>query len=298
MFPDRAGLYSGAAEDVPSHRTGPASFGSSFPPAPVLPSATAVQFRETYGQPIHVFYGSSECGGICYDREGGAAERGTVGTPVEGVRIFAQADSRPGRRSCYRRVCRRRRDGYLPESDSRLGAGRFETNDVGAWRGGELVLTAPRRSRHQRARPQSRPIGESRSVLTALDGVDEAVVIGVTSPRGGEEIVRAVVACADGRLNYQRCDGVVPAASSPITKCPAASSSWTRSRAPRAARSTGPPCSRWERRRTRVPCMADRGSRWLPSPFLVASAGLHAAALAALVASPQSWQPGADRDHR
>ena len=35
--------------------------------------------------------------------------------------------------------------------------------------------------------------------------------------------------------------------------------------------------------------MADRSSRWLPSPFLGASAGIHAAALAALVASPQSW---------
>ena len=30
---------------------------------------------------------ASECGGICYDREGGAAERGTVGEPVDGVRL-------------------------------------------------------------------------------------------------------------------------------------------------------------------------------------------------------------------
>ena len=45
---------------------------------------------------------------------------------------------------------------------------------------------------------------EIEKVLAGLDGVDEAVVLGVTSPRGEEEIVRAVVACADGRLNYQR----------------------------------------------------------------------------------------------
>ena len=35
--------------------------------------------------------------------------------------------------------------------------------------------------------------------------------------------------------------------------------------------------------------MADRRSGWRPSPFLAASVGVHGAALAALVASPQSW---------
>jgi acyl-CoA synthetase (AMP-forming)/AMP-acid ligase II len=52
-----------------------------------LAARTAAGFREVYGLPVHVFYGASECGGICYDREGGAAERGTVGSPVDGVRI-------------------------------------------------------------------------------------------------------------------------------------------------------------------------------------------------------------------
>src|SRR5262249_30644479 len=44
-------------------------------------------FRERFDRPVHVFYGASECGGITYDREGGAAERGTVGTPVDGVTV-------------------------------------------------------------------------------------------------------------------------------------------------------------------------------------------------------------------
>ena len=52
-----------------------------------LAAATAAGFREVFGLPVHVFYGASECGGICYDREGGAAERGTVGSPVEGVTV-------------------------------------------------------------------------------------------------------------------------------------------------------------------------------------------------------------------
>jgi long-chain acyl-CoA synthetase len=166
-----------------------------------LASSTAVQFRETYGQPIHVFYGSSECGGICYDREGGAAERGTVGTPVEGVRIFLKPiDQDDGLVTVESAGVA---DGYLPDRDSRLGAGRFETHDVGAWQGGELALKR-RVDRVINLRGRKVDPSEIEKVLTALDGVDEAVVLGVTSPRGGEEIVRAVVACADGRLNYQR----------------------------------------------------------------------------------------------
>jgi peptidoglycan-N-acetylglucosamine deacetylase len=35
--------------------------------------------------------------------------------------------------------------------------------------------------------------------------------------------------------------------------------------------------------------MADPASRSRPSPFLVASAGLHGVALATLIASPRSW---------
>ena len=167
----------------------------------VLPSATAAQFRETYGQSVHVFYGSSECGGICYDREGGAAERGTVGTPVDGVRILLKPiDGHEGVVTVESAAVG---ETYLPDRDSRLGSGRFETSDVGVWQGGELALRR-RVDRVINLRGRKVDPSEIERVLAALDGVDEAVVIGVTSGQGGEEIVRAVVACADGRLNYQR----------------------------------------------------------------------------------------------
>jgi acyl-CoA synthetase (AMP-forming)/AMP-acid ligase II len=93
-------------------------------------------------------------------------------------------------------------DTYLPERDSRLGAGRFETSDVGAWQGGEIALRR-RVDRVINLRGRKVDPSEVEKVLAALDGVDEAVVIGVTSPGGGEEIVRAVVACAASRLSYQ-----------------------------------------------------------------------------------------------
>ena len=169
----------------------------------VLSDTTAVQFRETYGKPVHVFYGSSECGGICYDREGGAAERGTVGTPVEGVRLSLKLldpdDDQEGLVAVESAAVG---ETYLPDRDSRLGAGRFETSDVGAWQGGELVLR--RRIDHViNLRGRKVNPSEIEKILVALDGVDEAVVIGVTSPDGGEETIRAVVACAAGGLNYQ-----------------------------------------------------------------------------------------------
>ena len=40
--------------------------------------------------PIHTFYGCSECGGITYDREGAAVERGTVGQAMENVTLVVR----------------------------------------------------------------------------------------------------------------------------------------------------------------------------------------------------------------
>lgn len=166
----------------------------------VLPSAIAIQFRETYGQPVHAFYGSSECGGICYDREGGAAERGTVGSPVDGVRVSLSPSDQPEGRVVVESAAVAAT--YWPDSDVRLGAGRFETSDVASWSGAELVL---RRRVDRVINLRGRKVDplEIEQVLAALEGVNEAVVLGVKSPRG-EDVIRAVVACAAGRLDYQR----------------------------------------------------------------------------------------------
>src|SRR5256885_15373074 len=50
-----------------------------------LPVATAKKFRERFGLPIHSFYGASECGGICYDREAKNEVEGFVGAPMKDV---------------------------------------------------------------------------------------------------------------------------------------------------------------------------------------------------------------------
>ena len=168
----------------------------------LLPSATAVKFRHIFGQPVHNFYGSSECGGICYDREGGAAERGTVGTPVDGLRLSLLPQEHysveeglvvvesPGVGETY-----------LPERDSRLGSGRFETSDVGAWRDGELVLRR-RVDRVINVRGRKVDPAEVEMVLLSLDGVEEVVVLGMPSPNGRDDIVSAALVCRSVRPTY------------------------------------------------------------------------------------------------
>jgi long-chain acyl-CoA synthetase len=169
----------------------------------LLPGAAAAQFHETYGQAVHTFYGSSECGGICYDRQGGAAERGTVGLPVDGVRVSLMAGEElfPDEGLV---VAESSAVGatYLPRVDSRLSSGRFETNDIGAWQGDEIALRR-RMDRVINVRGRKVDPSEVEVVLSALEGVEEVVVIGMASPDGSDEIVRAVLACPSIRPKFR-----------------------------------------------------------------------------------------------
>lgn len=162
-----------------------------------LPPEVAVRFRAVYGRSVQVFYGASECGGICFDRDGGAGERGTLGTPVDGVRVSLEATGEGGDGGFVTVSSPAVTAGYHPEPDPCLGGGRFRTSDLGAFRNGELVLLGRRDDlinvRGKKVNPR-----EVEEVLIALAGVDEAVVLGVPAPEGGGEVVRAVVACRPG----------------------------------------------------------------------------------------------------
>lgn len=52
-----------------------------------LPTETARAFEKKFHRRIHAFYGSSETGGIAYDRGGGLTLEGGVGTALRGVTI-------------------------------------------------------------------------------------------------------------------------------------------------------------------------------------------------------------------
>ncbi|MFL6202813.1 MAG: class I adenylate-forming enzyme family protein [Thermoanaerobaculia bacterium] len=159
--------------------------------APLSP-VTARRFREAFGLPVHVFYGASECGGICYDREGTAGERGTVGTPVEGVSVVLEEGVITVRSPAVAA-------GYIPHGDERLGSGRFVAGDMAVWSGGsggrdgELALCGRTDDlvniKGKKVNPR-----EVEAVLAQLPGVREVAVLGMSPPDGSGEVLRAVVA--------------------------------------------------------------------------------------------------------
>ena len=172
----------------------------------LLPAETSARFHATFGLRVHVFYGASETGGICYDRAGGAAERGTVGEPVEGVSVELAAvgnDDAAAETAC--RVVVRGpalAASYLPAEAHRLDGRRYVTDDLGEWRGGELALVGRLNDlinvKGKKVNPR-----EVERVLAGLPAVDEALVTATPDAAGRAVRVRAVVACRPGSLTTQ-----------------------------------------------------------------------------------------------
>jgi acyl-CoA synthetase (AMP-forming)/AMP-acid ligase II len=226
VIPETAGVYdpfvtaarAGATffPTVPAYLDALARMGDPPPRPPALrlvitagaplSALTSARFRETFGLPVHVFYGSSECGGICYDREGGAAERGTVGSPVDGVRIVLEpagigigqiAGDAGGRVTVESPAVAA---GYLPDPDpDRLADGRFRAGDLAVWQGDELALRGRVDDlvniKGKKVNPR-----EVEAILAGLPGVEDAVVLGIPLGCRGE-VLRAVVACRPGSLD-------------------------------------------------------------------------------------------------
>lgn len=158
-----------------------------------LPAEVSAAFRQRFGRDVHPFYGASEVGGICFDRRGGAAERGTVGTPVEGVEVELEpVEGTDGERVVVR----------SPAAALDLPAGRFVTRDLARWRDGELMLLGRLDDlinvKGKKVNPR-----EVERVLAALPGVEEAAVLDA-APDGARPRVRAVVACPAGSLDPAR----------------------------------------------------------------------------------------------
>lgn len=184
----------------------------------LLPATTSARFRERFGRSVHGFYGASECGGICYDREGGAAERGTVGAPVDGVQVDlvpvnggGGADASDPCAAGETRVVVRSPAvalGYLPPEPERLGPhpdggpAFYRTDDLAEWRDGELALLGRLNDlinvRGKKVNPR-----EVERVLRDLAAVRDVVVTAAPAPDGGGQRVRAAIACDPGSLDTE-----------------------------------------------------------------------------------------------
>ena len=94
-----------------------------------LPIGVATKFREKFGLPIHSFYGASECGGICYDREAASDSEGFVGAPMKDVDLEMVDPSAEASQVRVRSTAAG--DGYFPEPDEgKLGDGVFVPDDL------------------------------------------------------------------------------------------------------------------------------------------------------------------------
>lgn len=86
VFPSIPAVYRAlAAASLP--RSALASLRVAISAGAPLPPETAREFAAKFGCRIHAFYGSSETGGIAYDRTGGATMTGGVGRAMQGVQI-------------------------------------------------------------------------------------------------------------------------------------------------------------------------------------------------------------------
>ena len=159
-----------------------------------LPLAVALKFRERFGLTIHSFYGSSECGGICYDRKARLLKEGYVGEVMEGVSIELLDPA--GASTQIAVHSRAAGDGYhpLPE-EAKLRPGRFVPDDL-LQAGGDGFRIVGRISDVINVAGKKVNPAEVEAILRECEGISEAVVFGRMSPRRNEEVAACVVAAA------------------------------------------------------------------------------------------------------
>ena len=159
-----------------------------------LSRSVAKTFREKFKQPIHSFYGASECGGICYDEEGTTFEDGLVGRPMRGVEI--ELDDPTTSASQIRVRSQAVSDGYFPEPDEqKLGNGVFVPDDLLAPHNSVLKIVGRVSDVINVAGKKVNP-AEIEAHLLRFEGVRQAVVFGCPTGTGlrNEEVAACVMA--------------------------------------------------------------------------------------------------------
>ena len=157
-----------------------------------LPLAGARKFRQKFNQPIHSFYGSSECGGICYDRDASLLEQGFVGQPMRGVDLELLELDAPATLVRVRSAAAG--DGYFPEPDEeKLGQGKFIPDDLLSVSGDGLRIVGRVSDIINVAGKKVNP-AEVEAELLRFSGVRAAVVFGRDSILRNEEVAACVVA--------------------------------------------------------------------------------------------------------
>ena len=157
-----------------------------------LPVSVAKKFREKFGLPIHSFYGASECGGICYDRDATNEVEGFVGQPMKGVDAELIDPTAPSSQIRVRSAAVG--DGYFPERDEEKLSGEiFVPDDLLAHDGAGFRIVGRISDVINVAGKKVNP-AEVEAYLLRFSGVRQAVVFGRQSALRNEEVTACIVA--------------------------------------------------------------------------------------------------------
>ena len=153
-----------------------------------LPAETVQQFYRRYNLRIHSFYGSSECGGIMFDREGRLdAPSGFVGTPMDGVQITCLPNDKIEITGTNVGDC------YFPDQDPEtLQTGRFVPGDLVRWLGESAQLYGRASDFINIAGKKIHP-SLVEEHIRKVPGVIEVIAYGVPSPNRNEDLVVLVM---------------------------------------------------------------------------------------------------------
>ena len=165
-----------------------------------LESETVNAFHRAFGVKIHSFYGTSEAGGICFDRSDEIDRTPTVGWPLPGVTVrLLPGDGIPdGCGQIHIRSSAVAR-GYVGETDSTdaFTDGGFLTGDYGSFLPDGRLALAGRISAFINVAGRKVHPGDVERVLQSIDGITEARVIVAADAVRGEQIA-AVLAGGRG----------------------------------------------------------------------------------------------------
>jgi acyl-CoA synthetase (AMP-forming)/AMP-acid ligase II len=162
-----------------------------------LPVTVARKFREKFKLPIHSFYGASECGGICYERDAANDIEGFVGAAMKDVDLEIVDPTAESSQIRVRSAAAG--DGYFPETDEeKLGGGVFVPDDLLARHNSGFKIVGRVSDVINVAGKKVNP-AEVEAHLLRFAGVRQAIAFGRESTLRNEEVAACVVADADFR---------------------------------------------------------------------------------------------------
>ncbi|CAN5595616.1 long-chain fatty acid--CoA ligase [soil metagenome] len=174
-----------------------------------LSREVAERFGEKWGRKVHTFYGSSECGGICYDAGTETSPReGYVGHPMRGVDIKPLSAKWPAQIEVQSAAVG---EGYHPaQPDDELREGVFRPSDLLAATSEGYVITGRISDLINVSGRKVNP-SEIERVLSRCPGVREVIVVGLPEGFRGEEVAACVVGETTEAVLRQFSGGILPA---------------------------------------------------------------------------------------